>query len=89
MTDAATDVRKLNSAPGLESAGWTVDAAAVLRLFVVAAVLVGSLCTNHICNGLLGMGATCASDRECVSDKSGGGKCASVFATEAAYCTLP
>jgi len=49
----------------------------------------GSRCRNNVCEALLGMGATCAADSDCVSDRCGGGKCASAFAAEAEYCALP
>jgi hypothetical protein len=50
---------------------------------------VGSHCRNGACAALLEMGATCAADSDCTSDKCSGGRCASAFATEAEYCTLP
>jgi hypothetical protein len=50
---------------------------------------VGSTCRNNVCDPLLGLGAACTVDNDCISDRCSAGKCASTFATEAAYCTLP
>lgn len=49
----------------------------------------GARCRNAVCAPLLGMGTTCTADSDCVSDRCRGGRCASTFATEAEYCTLP
>jgi hypothetical protein len=50
---------------------------------------VGARCRNNVCEALLAMGATCAADADCLSDRCSAGKCASTLASEAEYCTLP
>jgi hypothetical protein len=49
----------------------------------------GSRCANNVCAPLMEMGATCAADSDCVSDRCSGGRCASTVAAAADTCVLP
>lgn len=50
----------------------------------------GSRCTaGMLCGALLATGQTCVSNSECASDKCAGARCASIYVSDAEYCTLP
>jgi hypothetical protein len=49
----------------------------------------GLRCSAGVCAPLLAVGQSCSSDNECASDRCSGTRCASIFAADGEYCTLP
>jgi hypothetical protein len=49
----------------------------------------GWRCASDVCVPQVGAGQTCTVDSECLSESCRGGRCTSVFVSDAEYCTLP
>ena len=49
----------------------------------------GWRCASDVCVPQLAAGQACSVDSECISESCRGGRCTSVFVSDAEYCTLP